>query len=85
MGSAQTIAREAEQVLEQGFQAIKFKIGFPGVQTDLEVIRAVRCAVGKEIALMVDYNQYLSVSEAEQRVRGGSHCLNAVVERDQGC
>jgi mandelate racemase len=69
MGSAQSIAREAEQALEQGFQAIKFKIGFPSVKTDPEVIRAVRSAVGKEVALMVDYNQFLSVSEAQQRLR----------------
>jgi mandelate racemase len=29
----------------------------------------VRSAVGKEIALMVDYNQFLSVSEAHQRLK----------------
>jgi mandelate racemase len=69
MGSAQSLAREAEEMVEQGFRAIKFKVGFPEVRTDLEVIRAVRSAVGKEIALMVDYNQYLSVSEALQRLR----------------
>lgn len=69
MGSAPQLAREAEAMAEQGFQAIKFKIGFPSVQTDLEVIRAVRNAVGPEIALMVDYNQFLSVAEAQQRLR----------------
>jgi mandelate racemase len=69
MGSAQILAREAEEMAEQGFRAIKFKIGFPSAKTDLEVIRAVRSAVGNEIELMVDYNQYLSVSEAHQRLR----------------
>ena len=69
MGPATRLAREAEEMVEQGFQAIKFKIGFPSVKTDLEVIRAVRSAVGKEIALMVDYNQFLSVSEAHQRLK----------------
>lgn len=69
MGSAERMAQEAGEALEQGFGAIKFKIGFPSVQTDLEVIRAVRSAVGKEIALMVDYNQCLSISQAEQRLR----------------
>ena len=69
MGSAQRLAYEAEEMVEQGFQAIKFKIGFPNVKTDLEVIRAVRSAVGKEIVLMVDYNQFLSVSEAHQRLK----------------
>lgn len=69
MGSAERIAQEAEEVVEQGFQAVKFKVGFPSVQTDLEVIRAVRSAVGKEITLMVDYNQFLSIAQAQQRLR----------------
>ncbi len=69
MGPAMRLAREAEEMVEQGFQAIKFKIGFPDVKNDLEVIRAVRSAVGKEIVLMVDYNQFLSVSEAHRRLK----------------
>lgn len=68
MGSAERLADEAEEMVKQGFQAIKFKIGFPNVTDDLEVIRAVRSAVGKEIVLMVDYNQFLTVSEAHQRL-----------------
>ena len=68
MGPAKRLADEAEEMVGQGFQAIKFKIGFPSVKTDLDVIRAVRSAVGKEIVLMVDYNQCLSVSEAHQRL-----------------
>ena len=63
MRPAKRLAHEAEEMVGQGLQAIKFKIGFPGVKTDLEVIRAVRSAVGNEIVLMVDYNQCLSISE----------------------
>jgi mandelate racemase len=69
MGTAQRMAQEAEEMVAQGFQAVKIKIGFESVKTDLEVIRAVRAAIGKEVALMVDYNQLLSVSEAQQRLR----------------
>ena len=68
MGPAKRLAHEAEEMVGQGFQAIKFKIGFPSVKTDLDVIRAVRSAVGKEIVLMVDYNQCLPVPEAHQRL-----------------
>lgn len=68
MGPANRLAQEAAEMVEQGFQAVKFKIGFPSVKTDLEVIRAVRSAVGTEILLMVDYNQSLTVSEAQQRL-----------------
>jgi len=67
-GASPTLAHEAEEMVEQGFRAIKFKIGFESVKTDLEIIHAVRSAVGKEIELMVDYNQFLSVSEAHTSV-----------------
>ena len=41
---------------------------FP-VQEDVEVIRAIRSAVGSSVAIMVDYNQCLKPSEAVQRLR----------------
>ncbi|MFM2240145.1 MAG: hypothetical protein RJA69_1519, partial [Pseudomonadota bacterium] len=36
---------------------------------DLEVLRALRQAVGSDVHIMVDYNQGLSVPEAERRIR----------------
>lgn len=62
-------AAEAGQLLDGGFQAIKLRLGYPDVQTDLQVVRAVRQSVGSAIALMADYNQGLSVSEAVQRTQ----------------
>jgi len=62
-------AQEAEEMLELGFEAIKVKIGRSDLAADLEVIHAVRSAVGDHVKLMVDYNQSLSVSEAITRVR----------------
>lgn len=66
---AQRAAAEAGQLLEGGFQAIKLRLGYPDSQTDLEVLRAVRQAVGAQIHLMADYNQGLSVSEAVTRTQ----------------
>lgn len=62
-------ARVAEKWAERNFRGIKLKIGYPTVGQDIEVIRAVRAAVGTELAIMVDYNQCLSPVEAIQRLR----------------
>ena len=52
-----------------GFKGVKAKIGYPTVQEDLAVIRAIRKAVGDGIAIMVDYNQCLTPAEAVQLLR----------------
>jgi mandelate racemase len=62
-------ARAAEDWVKQGFTGVKAKIGYPTVQQDLAVVRAIRSAVGDSVALMVDYNQCLTPTEAAQRIR----------------
>ncbi|HEX4612850.1 MAG TPA: enolase C-terminal domain-like protein [Urbifossiella sp.] len=64
-GSARSAARWAER----GFTGVKAKIGYPTVQDDIAVIRAIRAAVGPGVAVMVDYNQCLTPAEAVERVR----------------
>jgi len=62
-------ARVAERWASRGFTGIKAKIGYPTVKEDLAVVRAMREAVGDEVAIMVDYNQSLSATEAVRRLR----------------
>ena len=62
-------AKVAEDWAKRGFSGIKAKIGYPTVQEDVEVIRAMRKAVGDGVAIMVDYNQCLTPSEAVRRLR----------------
>lgn len=62
-------ASEAKALLEPGFSAVKLRLGHQDAAEDLIVARAVREAVGPATRLMVDYNQALSVPEAEQRAR----------------
>jgi mandelate racemase len=62
-------ARTAEDWARQGFAGVKAKIGYPTVDEDLAVVRAIRAAVGSTMAIMVDYNQCLSPLEAVERVR----------------
>jgi D-galactarolactone cycloisomerase len=49
------LAEEAVQYREQGFGAVKLKVGF-GVDEDVRVTEAVRKAIGPDIALMIDGN-----------------------------
>ncbi|PWG63886.1 enolase C-terminal domain-like protein [Spiribacter halobius] len=59
---------EARELVAAGFPAVKIRLGYPELATDLAVVRAVREAVGEGVRLMCDYNQSLSVPEAECRV-----------------
>jgi mandelate racemase len=61
-------ARAAEAWANRGFRGVKAKIGYPTVEEDLAVVRAIRSAVGPGVAVMVDYNQSLSVEEAKRRL-----------------
>jgi mandelate racemase len=62
-------AKVAEEWAKRGFTGVKAKIGYPSVQDDCAVIRAMRKALGDSVAIMVDYNQCLTPSEAVQRLR----------------
>ena len=49
------LAEEAAGYVAEGFNAVKLKVGF-GVEEDAAVTRAVRKAIGPNVALMVDAN-----------------------------
>ncbi len=62
-------ARTAAAWAARGFTGVKAKIGYPDVQEDLAVVRAIREAVGPSVAIMVDYNQSLTPTDAIGRIR----------------
>jgi mandelate racemase len=62
-------AKAAERWAMRGFTGIKAKIGYPTVQEDVAVIRAMRSAAGVDMVLMVDFNQTLAPIEAVGRLR----------------
>ena len=61
------VAEEAQELLAPGFKAIKVRLGYQQLKTDLEVVQSVRDSAGEEVVLMADYNQSLSVAEARRR------------------
>jgi mandelate racemase len=61
------LAQEAEELVAEGFRAVKLRLGRPEAKGDLEAVRAVKTAIGPGITLMVDFNQALTVAEAIRR------------------
>lgn len=57
------VAQETAGYARDGFHAVKIKIGFD-VEEDLQVIEAVREAIGPEMRLMIDANHGYDVLEA---------------------
>jgi mandelate racemase len=63
------VADEAEKLLTGGFRAVKLRLGYPTLAEDLAALHAVKKRIGSEIAVMVDYNQALSLAQALERGR----------------
>jgi len=74
-------AKVAEDWVRRGFTGVKAKIGYATVAEDLAVIRAIRSATGRDVAIMVDYNQSLTPAEAVERLRQvEDECLTWIEE-----
>jgi mandelate racemase len=86
------LEKEAAELVNEGFKAIKLRLGRPDARDDLQALKAVRKAIGAEVALMVDFNQGLSVAEALKRGRmidaeGGVEWIEEPIRADDfaGC
>jgi mandelate racemase len=81
------LVQEATELVEEGFRAIKLRLGRPDARADLEALRAVKKALGPDITLMVDFNQALSVADALHRSRliddeGGVYWIEEPIRAD---
>jgi mandelate racemase len=66
---ADALAKEADELLEGGFTGVKLRLGYATLEEDIAAVRTVRARLPAGVALMVDYNQALSVDEALRRGR----------------
>ena len=78
IGEPSKMAADAVKIKEEGYPAIKIKLGSNG-KTDVLRIRAIREAVGNEIPLRIDANQGWEVDEAIETLKalapfGIQHC-----------
>jgi L-alanine-DL-glutamate epimerase-like enolase superfamily enzyme len=55
--SAKKIVKDVQDAVEMGFKGIKLRARRNKISKDIEVVHAVRDAVGDDIAIMVDANQ----------------------------
>ena len=90
--AVEKLEKEAVELVEEGFRAVKLRLGRPGAAQDIEALRAVKKAIGPGITLMVDFNQGLSVAEAIRRGHmiddeGGVHWIEEPIRADDfaGC
>ncbi|MGL1885140.1 MAG: mandelate racemase/muconate lactonizing enzyme family protein [Reichenbachiella sp.] len=64
MFSLEKLLSNIQGYLDQGFKAVKIKIGKENLQEDLDRIKAVRELIGPDVTFMVDANYSMSVDEA---------------------
>ena len=62
--SRDELQTEAQDFLEQGFTAMKVRLGSESAADDIERVKAVRDVVGAKTSLLVDINQGLAPKEA---------------------
>lgn len=62
------LAEEAQRHVENGFNAMKVKIGF-GIDDDVRNLEAIRLAVGDDVRLMADCNHAYNSGTARRLVR----------------
>ncbi len=62
-GETKDLIQQAQAYIEEGFKAIKMKIGY-GFKTDIQKVKAVRDVIGNDIDLMVDANCAYNVPDA---------------------
>jgi mandelate racemase len=63
------LSKEASELVDEGFSAVKLRLGRPAALEDLQAVKAVKKEIGPDVKLMVDFNQGLSVAEALKRGR----------------
>lgn len=62
--SVDELVAQARSFVDQGFRAMKARLGKPSIEEDVERIAAIRAAIGPDIDLMTDANQGLTVDHA---------------------
>jgi mandelate racemase len=65
----EALAKETDELLEGGFKGVKLRLGYATLEEDIAAVKTVKSRLPAGVALMVDYNQALSVDEALRRGR----------------
>jgi len=67
--SVEMLARECKRYADEGFPAVKMRVGGVSLAEDIERVQAVRGAMGPDVKLMLDANGAYDVETAIQAAR----------------
>lgn len=70
MGAGEDVVSEAQGAVAAGYKAVKLKVGFNRPEADIEVVAAVRKAVGDSIVLSADANAVWQYHQALRFLTG---------------
>ena len=76
--SSEQRAQDARELVERGFRAVKVRISREALDEGVEVVTAVRSAVGEALAIMVDLNQWWRMPGDEGRGLGPADARSLV-------
>jgi mandelate racemase len=81
------LVKEARELVDERFRAVKLRLGRPDARQDLQMLKAVKKEIGPDVTLMVDFNQGLTVAEAIRRGRmiddeGGVYWIEEPIRAD---
>ncbi|MBB3131310.1 L-alanine-DL-glutamate epimerase-like enolase superfamily enzyme [Paenibacillus rhizosphaerae] len=62
--SQDRLIADMTSILEEGFTAVKMKVGKPDPREDFTRVQAVRRAIGDQVGLMIDVNQQWNITTA---------------------
>ena len=57
-----------EEAIQNGFKAVKIKLGAGDLETDVAVVSEVRRTIGDGVRLMLDFNQSQTTASAVERI-----------------
>ncbi len=64
LGEAEVVLESASRMREDGYSAVKLKVGKRSVEEDVDLVNALRRALGEDISLRLDANRAWSFEEA---------------------
>ncbi len=62
--SIDSLLSEAQEFIQQGFRAMKVRIGSGDLESNVERVKALKAAIGPDIGLLADINQALTPKQA---------------------
>jgi o-succinylbenzoate synthase len=79
-GPLEKILREAKEMVSQGYQAVKLKVGNPDIKEDIERTTKVREILGADIPLRLDANRSWDRKKATEFAMAVSDCAVDYIE-----